>query len=90
MIPEQGVLKQEPRPVELNALLMGRDGTPRRRWYGLAERRAGVSAALREATAGLSEGGTGGVTPRKVFHSVPFCAVSYVAGGTPGHSLGRF
>ena len=47
-------------------------------------------APLREPGTVLSEGGTWGPAPEKVFHSVPFCAVSYVAGGTPGNSLGRF
>ena len=47
-------------------------------------------APLRESGTVLSEGGIRGPAPEKVFHSVPFCAVSYVAGGTPGNSLGRF
>ena len=47
-------------------------------------------APLREPGTVLSEGGIRGPAPEKVFHSVPFCAVSYVAGGTPGNSLGRF
>ena len=45
---------------------------------------------LREPGTMLSEGGIRGPAPEKVFHSVPFCAVSYVAGGTPENSLGRF
>ena len=47
-------------------------------------------APLREPGTALSEGGIRGPAPEKVFRSVPFCAVSYVAGGTPGKSLGRF
>ena len=47
-------------------------------------------APLREPGTVLSEGGIRGPAPEKVFRSVPFCAVSYVVGGTPGNILGRF